>query len=81
MCFQCNATKVANSKNHDRDGQNILYGDGHVSWESNPFSGVARDNIYTRSDGKPPPPTGNDVANPFGSSYDGNDSVLLPTDD
>jgi prepilin-type processing-associated H-X9-DG protein len=72
--------KQANTRNHDGDGQNILYGDGHVSWESNPFAGVARDNIYTRSDGKAPPPSGNDASNPFGSSYDGNDSVLLPTD-
>jgi prepilin-type processing-associated H-X9-DG protein len=72
--------KQANSNNHDGDGQNILYGDGHVSWESNPFAGVNRDNIYTRFDGKTPT-SGNDVTNPFGSSYDGNDSVLLPTDD
>ena len=32
--------KQANSNNHDKDGQNILYGDGHVAWESNPFVGV-----------------------------------------
>src|SRR5207244_731426 len=39
--------KLANSNNHDKDGQNILYGDGHVAWESNPFVGTNRDNIYT----------------------------------
>jgi prepilin-type processing-associated H-X9-DG protein len=65
-----NTMKQANSPNHDRDGQNILYGDGHVSWESNPFVGVDRDNIYTTRDGKV-------VASPA----DANDSILLPTDD
>ena len=44
--------RLANSNNHDKDGQNILYGDGHVAWESNPFVGVNRDNIYTTADGK-----------------------------
>ena len=62
--------KQANSNNHDKDGQNILYGDGHVAWESNPFVGVNRDNIYTTADKK------------IGASpVDGNDSILLPTDD
>jgi prepilin-type processing-associated H-X9-DG protein len=60
----------ANSQNHDADGQNILYGDGHVAWESNPFVGIERDNIYTTRDGK--------VA---ASPVDVKDSVLLPTDD
>ena len=62
--------KQGNSRNHDRDGQNILYGDGHVAWESNPFVGVNRDNIYTTADGS--------IA---ASSVDANDSILLPTDD
>ena len=62
--------KLANSNNHDKDGQNILYGDGHVAWESNPFVGVNRDNIYTTADGK--------IA---ASPVDANDSILLPTDD
>jgi prepilin-type processing-associated H-X9-DG protein len=62
--------KQANSRNHDRDGQNILYGDGHVGWESNPFVGVNRDNIYSTTDGK--------IA---ASPMDANDSILLPTDD
>ena len=62
--------KVSNSSNHDKDGQNILYGDGHVSWESNPLVGIERENIYTTRDGKL-------AASPL----DVNDSVLLPTDD
>jgi prepilin-type processing-associated H-X9-DG protein len=63
-------TRQANSNNHDRDGQNILYADGHVAWESNPFAGVKRDNIYTTADGQ--------IA---ASPVDMNDSILLPTDD
>ena len=69
--------RQANSNNHDEDGQNVLYGDGHVEFQSNPFCGIQRDNIYAaRQSG----------ANPFLSSgvvrspYDANDSVLLPTD-
>jgi prepilin-type N-terminal cleavage/methylation domain-containing protein/prepilin-type processing-associated H-X9-DG protein len=73
------AMKVANSNNHDEDGQNILYGDGHVSWESNPFAGVARDNIYTVSNGNTTTPGNN--ASLLVGPYDGNDSSLLPTDD
>jgi len=62
--------RQGNSNNHDKDGQNILYGDGHVAWESNPFVGVNRDNIFTTADGK--------IA---ASPVDANDSILLPTDD
>jgi prepilin-type processing-associated H-X9-DG protein len=62
--------RMGNTNNHDKDGQNILYGDGHVAWESNPFVGVNRDHIYTTADGK--------IA---ASPVDANDSILLPTDD
>jgi prepilin-type processing-associated H-X9-DG protein len=62
--------RQANTNNHDKDGQNILYGDGHVAWESSPFVGVNRDNIYTTADDRI-----------VASSVDGNDSILLPTDD
>jgi prepilin-type processing-associated H-X9-DG protein len=59
--------KRANSKNHDADGQNVLYADGHVSFEQNPFVGVERDNIYTAK-------SGTVIAAPL----DAADSVLLP---
>src|SRR4051812_29394818 len=59
--------KRANSKNHDEDGQNVLYDDGHVSFEQNPFVGVDRDNIYTAK-------CGTVLAPPS----DENDSILLP---
>jgi prepilin-type N-terminal cleavage/methylation domain-containing protein/prepilin-type processing-associated H-X9-DG protein len=70
--------KFANSNNHDKDGQNILYGDGHVAWESNPFVGTNRDNIYTAASNS----TGGQYTNQITyGSFDANDSVLLPTDD
>jgi prepilin-type processing-associated H-X9-DG protein len=65
-----NEMRLANTNNHDKDGQNILYGDGHVAWESNPFVGTNRDNIYTTADGQI-----------NASPVDANDSILLPTDD
>ena len=62
----------ANSDNHEQDGQNVLYGDGHVSWHTNPFCGMQQDNIFTAR---------NDPAQVTASPVDANDSVLLPTDD
>jgi len=35
-----------NSLNHDRQGQNVLYNDGHVSWCYDAFCGYGGDNIY-----------------------------------
>ena len=69
--------RLANSNNHDKDGQNILYGDGHVAWESNPYVGVNRDNIYTAATGS----AGGNQTDMKYSSYDANDSILIPTDD
>jgi len=39
----------ANSPNHQGQGQNVLYGDGHAEFVQNPFVGTKRDNIYTAS--------------------------------
>jgi prepilin-type processing-associated H-X9-DG protein len=68
--------KQGNSNNHDEDGQNILFGDGHVSFEQNPFVGVQRDNIFTTKTGSTAF-TGGPVQQ---SPFDGNDSILLPVD-
>jgi prepilin-type N-terminal cleavage/methylation domain-containing protein/prepilin-type processing-associated H-X9-DG protein len=70
--------KFGNSNNHDKDGQNILYGDGHVAWESNPFVGTNRDNIYTAASNAT---GGQYTAGITFGPFDANDSVLLPTDD
>lgn len=70
--------RFANSNNHDKDGQNVLYADAHVEFVQNPFAGTQRDHIYARRTGTGiamnVAPTGN-------GPYDGNDTVLLPTDD
>jgi prepilin-type processing-associated H-X9-DG protein len=74
--------KNANSNNHDGDGQNILFGDGHVEFLQNPFVGIQRDNIFTRANdaagkrGESDP----DWTDTIKGSLDANDSVLLPSD-
>jgi len=61
--------KWMNSQNHKKEGQNVLYNDGHVVWCNNPFVGIDHDDIYTR-DG--------DMANKRGFPHGKNDTVLLP---
>jgi prepilin-type N-terminal cleavage/methylation domain-containing protein/prepilin-type processing-associated H-X9-DG protein len=39
----------SNSPNHQGAGENVLYGDGHVEFQQNPFCGTKRDCIYTNS--------------------------------
>jgi prepilin-type N-terminal cleavage/methylation domain-containing protein/prepilin-type processing-associated H-X9-DG protein len=41
----------SNSPNHQKQGQNVLYGDGHVDFSQTPFCGVNLDNIYGPSIG------------------------------
>ena len=76
-----------NTNNHNGDGQNVLYADGHVEFQNTPFCGMQRsgtgataqgfrDNIYTATSGTTPsgsksPPCPQDQL----------DSILLPTDD
>jgi len=74
-----------NSNNHNGDGQNVLYADGHVEFQNTPFCGMQRgssttvgwrDHIYTATKGTTQKGhTGN------GAPQDQLDSVLLPTDD
>jgi len=69
--------RTANSRNHNGDGQNVLYGDGHAEFQQNPFCGVKRDNIYTISgstDGSVPKGTGIEGGSPKWAG----DSVVLP---
>jgi prepilin-type N-terminal cleavage/methylation domain-containing protein/prepilin-type processing-associated H-X9-DG protein len=75
-----------NSANHQQDGQNVLYGDGHAEWMNNPYCGSQHDNIYTGFGGLATVTTnypfisgGSLKASSTQSSpYDGLDSVLLP---
>jgi prepilin-type N-terminal cleavage/methylation domain-containing protein/prepilin-type processing-associated H-X9-DG protein len=83
--------RQGNSANHQQDGQNVLYGDGHAEWMNNPFCGTQHDNIYTAQ----PAGTAFGSAAPAGypflsggylkqsdgkkvSPFDGSDSILLP---
>ena len=72
--------QAANSPNHDREGQNVAYGDFHVEWCPTPFAGAiptgsstlpAQDNVYTY--GLAGAPSG-----VIGPSQDRFDSILLP---
>ena len=75
----------ANSNNHNGDGQNVLYADGHVEFQNSPFCGMLRpnnnptlsfrDNIYTATNGASGTPKLNE------GPQDQYDTVLLPTDD
>jgi prepilin-type processing-associated H-X9-DG protein len=71
------AMKLGNSRNHDQDGQNVLYGDGHVEFEQNPFCGVARDNIFARRAAS----SGFASSAIVDSPLDADDSVLLPCEE
>jgi len=45
---------AANSMAHGREGQNVLYNDGHAEFTERPDVGVANDNIYLPYAGSPP---------------------------
>jgi len=64
-----------NTYNHQGQGQYVMYGDGHVEWQQNPFVGVKRDNIYTVSSGDVEGGTSSTIE---GLPTWGGDSVLLP---
>jgi len=44
--------KVANAYPHGRDGQNVLFGDGHASYEKTTDVGVRHDGIYVKQGGQ-----------------------------
>jgi len=72
--------KKANSPNHNGAGENLMYGDGHVQFESNPFSGTKRDCVYTNS---PNDTTATSQKEPTQAADNipgwQSDSVLIPT--
>jgi len=70
--------RLGNSNNHNKDGQNVLYGDGHVEFQASPFVGTNADNIYTRGGLTYGANVGSNLLD---SPYTNGDSVLLPTDD
>jgi prepilin-type N-terminal cleavage/methylation domain-containing protein/prepilin-type processing-associated H-X9-DG protein len=80
----------ANSKNHGRAGQNVLYADGHVAFQTTPYCGVGkgllRDNIYTALQQRPvqkgqnvPTERNGVIGRDTGPAWD-RDSYLVPTE-
>lgn len=75
----------SNSNNHNGDGQNVLYADGHVDWQPTPYvgaqrpiAGMPKDHIWTagsQADVNTKAPVTAKVP------QDQHDTILLPTDD
>ena len=77
--------RQGNSTNHDQDGQNVLFGDGHADWQTNPFCGTQHDNIFTGRygtsvAGSSPFVSGGVllIGNASSGPFDGTDSCLFP---
>ncbi|HEX8914785.1 MAG TPA: type II secretion system protein [Humisphaera sp.] len=78
-----------NTNNHQNEGQNVAYCDGHVEWATSPFVGRRRaavqfrDNIYTNSTGVGITSSSSDGKGGAVNAgpADPMDMVLLPTDD
>jgi len=80
----------ANSNNHNGDGQNVLYADGHAEFQATPFSGMIitpsgggsyRDNIYTSTGGRAANATTAESGEVLTTGpNDEKDTILLPTD-
>jgi prepilin-type N-terminal cleavage/methylation domain-containing protein/prepilin-type processing-associated H-X9-DG protein len=84
---------AANSNNHSKAGQNVLFADGSVAFEPTPYCGAGRaqgpgDNIYTAASEHPlpqgsAPPLISAIgfwSHSIGPAWE-SDSYLLPTDD
>jgi len=87
----------SNTNNHNGDGQNVLYADGHVDWSSSPYCGsprdaatagtdLPRDNIYSWGQADSMTAVGSQKAPASNKGMacqpvDQYDSFLLPTDD
>lgn len=63
-------TEEGSSLNHEKDGQNVLYADGHVVWQKTPLCGTNGDNIFANRNNRLDQ-----------SPVDKSDALLLPTDD
>lgn len=66
--------QVANAQSHDREGQNVLFADGHNEFTNRSDVGVQNDNIYTRFMSTTPDVTGRrqGFAPASGNNYDAN---------
>ena len=75
-----------NSNNHQNEGQNVLYADGHVEWQPTCFAGPLigtgtdtwNDNIYTARNSATLKQGGTFAGN--ANPFDNLDTILLPTE-
>jgi prepilin-type N-terminal cleavage/methylation domain-containing protein len=65
------AWRPYNSQNHNGEGQQILYMDGHADFQRKPISGINNDNIYTAANGY-------DVLNYINGVANGNNDTFAP---
>jgi len=82
-----------NSNNHQNEGQNVVYCDGHVEFQQTPFAGATRsvstgtgavpfrDNIYTSGPKNVTAGSQGDGGSLSTGPQDPQDAVLIPTDD
>ena len=75
-----------NSNNHGNDGQQVVYADGHVEWQTTPYCGTPvanrpyRDNIYT-SGPATSSATGTGASATEGRAQRRDDTIMQPDDD
>ena len=69
-----------NSPNHKGNGQNVLYGDSHVGYESTPFAGEKQTHLYLPDlvAGNPLAPKTDRATTPGLQPTWQNDSIILP---
>jgi prepilin-type N-terminal cleavage/methylation domain-containing protein len=79
--------KKINSKNHETDGQNVLFNDGHCEWSTHAWVGANKDNIYSRASvsGTPPAQVSPNAGSAGWPTTDANaqpaldlDTILIP---
>jgi prepilin-type N-terminal cleavage/methylation domain-containing protein len=71
--------KWGNSPSHKYEGQNVLFNDSSVSWETVPYCGINHDNIYTYALDPDNPQVGTRPRKFSGAAYprSGDDSLLV----
>jgi len=68
--------KKINSKNHEGDGQNVLFNDGHCEWSTHSWVGANQDCIYSKAVVTGTPPTQSIPA--ASSAWPANDAGAQP---
>jgi len=71
------AIKRGNAQTHQGDGQNVLFMDGHTSFEKNSACGVNDDNLYMRAVGATDRKKNPTALVPGTDAFDRTDSLLL----